>query len=610
MKRRWAVATATLVGLGVAAVALVRGGTDAIAHDARIGDPPVEFTTARGLEVELFRGERWRLFRHVPSGFLAVHVRSDDSGDFIDVQIPSDWRKHSHPMFAAEDGAGGLLLVIYDTVENTPSGRRLDVVTNRFEVHRLSSDPADRGPKRLVGGLEFGGIDTQIYGSVDRGSLHLCGDDRCYSVDRSGRARSWSLDALGGTEFVEVAFEGARAAAIVRPRHDDRRDGPVGPAAASYRLATFDPRGNVSTTPLDGGLPFAVRFVAGGPTVSTATTREDLRRVLYHDLRRLGLAGRLDYGANNLEGRVAWSQAYYLNGLASLLGETLAWLRPDDEQALRERLRRETALLLTLCADDYPGFRAKRYSVDREPLLFALHLGRTLHLLLRVRDAVPDLSMDACVGRLSRELATFERTVEEPFVTIAETGAERPFLRYRRGMPFWADGTIVPYNFVSGVASGLALLDDDGRRSAARLMRLMSDEVFSGPPPTLWRYWSGDGDRGWAPESGLSLNTPRYAGNRGAMAHVTYRTKDATALTLVGGAGGAPEDGVPAALLDWFRDLTRDGWLLPSMNEVFVREGPPVTLAPAVARRHARSAAAWELQSQVWALHALASDLR
>ncbi len=598
-----------IAALGVAAaimIAEVRDGPGVAASEIRMRELSEPIATPRGREVELYRGANWRVARHVPSGHLSVHAMIPGTDGFVDRPLPTDWRRHAHPMAAVEDEAGDLFLVIYDTLESSPSGRRLDAVTNRFDVHRFTTDASVPGPDRLATGIAFVGLDAQIYATMGRRGLHLCGDNRCLSVDRSGSVRPWALDALAPFEFVEVAFRDDRAAAIIRRRHDDRTDGAIGTEAATYLTATFDADGNVRMAPVPGGLPYALRFATDRPTVELASTPDELRRVLYHDLGRLGFGGVLDLGANNLEGRVAWSQAYYLNGLVSLLTPALAWLRPENEATLRGRLRMEIELLLALCATDYPGLRVKRYSLEREPLLFALHLGRTLHLIQRARSVLPDLAAAACVGRLSHQLDALDLTVEERGVSVRGDGRERPVLRYRRGQPFWADGANVPHNYVSGVAGGLALLGDEGRATARHLMGHLLDDVFAGPPPTLWRYWSGDGDRGWEPESGLSLNTPRYAGNGGSLAHVTYRTMDATALVLIADPDDGADDRVPPPLIDWIRDLTRRGWLLPSMNEVFAATGEAVRLDGSVARRYARSAAIWELQSQVWALHALA----
>lgn len=60
---------------------------------------------------------------------------------------------------------------------------------------------------------------------------------------------------------------------------------------------------------------------------------------------------------------------------------------------------------------------------------------------------------------------------------------------------------------------------------------------------------------------------------------------------------------------EYIKSLVARGMLLPSVNEWFYRYDEVAKLDKIVARRYSRVSSAWELQSQVWALHALSNSI-
>ena len=479
----------------------------------------------------------------------------------------------------------------------------MDRVANGVTIYRLLPDGLGT-VERLADGLDLGGIDTHLYGSLGPARLHVCGANRCYSIGDGGYRQDWELAPLSSFEFVEVAIRGTQAVAILRRKHDDRFDGEPGSSFSEYFIAEFTHTGNVRIVPVARGIPWRLRFGPFGARYSLASTPGDLRRLFYHDLNRLTHEGSKDLATNNLEGRIAWSQFYYLNAMVSLFNPQLEWLLPDNRNALRARLQSELALLTQFCQDGYPGLLVRRYSYNREPLLIALHLGRVAQLLKRAESFESAGSSRDCRHWLSERLTQLDTTLEETYATTTDDGRPGTYVRFRRGEDFWADGVNVPYNYVSAIAGGLISLDAGNRRAAAEYMSFLVDNEFSAKRPRSWRYWWGIGDAGWSVEDGFSKNTPAYTGNARALAHITYRTMDATTLAQI--AYELP-DAIPRDLVQHFRFLTKSGWLLPSMNEFWAGHGGVVSIDGAVARRFARSAGVWELQSQVWALHSLAS---
>jgi hypothetical protein len=558
--------------------------------------------------IVLFESRGWQVMRLHPSGYVEISIRNVPDAAWTRISLPLDWRRHAHPLLISENSSGDLFVAVYDLIDNSPSGRRLDVVTSGIDLYRLKrQDPAL--PERIARGLPLGGIDTLIYGDFGESEYHLCGNNRCFTITSQGQTLEWNLGELANHEFVEVGIRGRGAAALLRKQHDDRINGSIGSDAAQYHLVLFGIEGVTSLTAAKPGVPWDVHWRGAVPHYRIAETKSDLSRVFFFDFNRMGWRGPADFGANNLEGRIAWSQVYYLHGLLSILSGKIPDLKLNDDSELLRRLTTELNLMGSLCDQEYPGFRVKRYSLDREPLLFALHLGRIAALMARAHELLKLPITGHCLRMLNKELLNLEHTVEEQ-ASYTVAGLPRRYLRYRSGSQFWADGANVPYNYVSGYVEGMLLSQpataDDIRLASEMLSPLIKNEM-SDTMPNAWKYWWGQGDDGWSEKDGISLNTLRYQGNQRTLAHITYRTMDAKALLeLARHSPGA----LPATLVQHLRTLTAEGWLLPDMNEYWSKTGNAVPVSPYPSLRYARSSAVWELQAQVWALASIAENMR
>jgi hypothetical protein len=600
-------------GLALAAVLCITGG-QAVAQPVPVivvnAPTSLDHTVPRVPEVlalpgadqgvVLYSSSRWRLLRRVPSGYLDVYTSEGDTWRRLELAL--EWRRNTHPMLAMESPQG-LLVVGYDVIANLPSGRRLGAVREGFDLYLLGAAPKGQ-PQRLAENLQLGGIDTLLYGAVRGEQVDLCGGNRCLTVDAKRRVVPWALDALAAYDLVELAFRGQSALALVRKKTIETLDAHSPIPSEPFQLAMLAPTGTVlQPLPVNEGIPWGVEWRGGSGVLRIARRAADYAAVLRYDLARMPFAGAMDFGANNQEGRVAWSQVYYLQGLVSLLRA-----HPATDAALREavriRLVAEAGHTARLAGAIYPGLAARRYSIDREPLLFALHLGRVAHLLGNMRAAgISSPALERASSVLQQQLLTLDETVERQ-VALSSTDKGLPTLAYRRGVPFWADGANVPHNYISGYLSGL--LANGGTAGIARarqLARFILGSEFSGNLPVSWRYWAATGDVGWQEQSGISLNTPAWGGNRGALAHVTYRSMDAVSLAQL--QRQAP-DVVPRKLVDHFADLTARGWLLPFVNEELRIQDRVRSMEAAAGRYYSRSTAAWELQSQVAAMRDMA----
>jgi len=567
---------------------------------------PVVIEDAQNRAVVLFENMRWRVIRVFPSGYIELLQKDEKNRIWIHVDLDWEWRRRIHPMAIAANNANDLFIASYDVIDNLPSGRSLTTVSDSIDLWRIDATPASQ-PRKVIGGLQLGGIDTLVYMHFSGNSLHLCGDNHCYSWKSGRNASQWSLGALADYEFVEVSFEGNQAAALIRRKHDDRTHGTLTPEYSRYHLAVMNIE-EVEISPVQNdGIPWNVRWENGKPTYRMASQEEDLRHVFYFDFSRMPFLGAMGIGSNNFEGRIAWAQAYYLNGLISIAEGSVQPLFSTADPAIRQRIQQEVQLIADLCHSHYPGYAYKRYALDRELLDSVVHLGRIASLLLRAQ-AGSDFVLDrTCAKKLQDKLTLLSNTLEEQ-INVSVHGKQFPYLRFRKNMPFWADGSTVPYNYVSAYVEGALYLNAGApiREPLAGMLSVLLQQEFSSNYPDTWRYAGNLFDDGWRREDGISLNTPHYDGNRKALAHISYRVMDARAILKL---EQSKPGSIDARLLEHFRELTRTGWLLPSMNEAFAKSPEGIgSLSVDVARRHARASAPLEIQSSIWALNQLAKN--
>ena len=599
------------VSLGVAALLLLllllaayERSASGTPRPSRAPPGTAEMIESSGVSaVVLHEDEFWRLTRLAGTGYLDVYHRHREDASWKCVDLALDWRRNTYPM-AVLATAEHLVVVGYDVVANVPSGRRLESVRNGVDVDEIHPDTKGH-PLRLAEGLPIGGIDTNFVIAAAGNAFLVAGENRIMRISRGQPALEWDTSAIRDYEIVEIEFNVNAAAAIVRRRHDDRRDGSLTETFAGYHLASIDPSGSVLAAIGEEGVPWQVQWTPDGPKFRLARKPAELAAVFLHDLNRMRHGGIMDLGGNNLEGRVAWSQAYYLNGILTMLSGPLLKHIPEAEPVLRKRIAIETQLLARLVVSDWPGLMCQRYSVGREPLCFALHVGRTLELLLRAEKVLGSNEIvSAAIGKLQDSLAEPSACVEVPG-SDSERGQTFQTLAYQRKFPFWADGCNVPFNYLSGIVCGLlgGTPSDEAIKRSESLMQPLLQLELSDQTKFTWRYWWGRGDTGWSRDDTVSVNTPSWGGNNRGIADISYRSMDAMAVLAL---ARCRPGSVSPATVSQLRNLTYNGWLWPHVNQELELTNSPVALSRNAAMRSSRSSTAAGLQSQPWALANLA----
>lgn len=556
--------------------------------------PKVKPKIDGSLDVVLSEEAGWRLTRHWPSGFLDVSYLSA-SGEWTRLPLSLAWRRSQIPLLAfVSSNHKSFYLVTYDVVANLPSGRLLNNVREGLSLYEIN--PQSQGePIRIAEALPLGGFDTRLFGLEVGDTIVLCGASSCLTIGKNGSVKPWITATLAGHEMIELAFtENGSAYALTRLRFDDNlQDAPIKPPAWYVALLSQD-AAQVVETIADGGVPWGLTIDQGVPTLRQADDKTEMRALLRYELSLMPFNGVMDFGANNLDGRLAWSAAYYLNALISLVG-VHSYLSVSERALIHERLLHELELVARLTMTMYPNLLSKRYSIDREPILVALHVGRVLQVIARAeRHGIRSDVLDLAQHQMCETLNKLDTTLEEK--KILQGGDVH--ISYRKGFPFWADGANVPYNYVSGIVSGLL---EAGCISSVEVRRylqpILINEFSSDTLPDRWRYWWGQADDGWTESDEISVNTPAYSGNEGSLAHISYRSMDATALILCGTICKLPK-----GFERHISSLIERGDLYPFLNESLARYGKRVPQDTLAALKYSRAVAPWEMQSQVWAL--------
>lgn len=546
------------------------------------------------------------------SGRLAMFI-ADTHGRLREIPIPS--RLQGSVFRHAAVFKDRIYIVLYN------------VVTNRNNLHRLLPDAAgllqfdEPFSYELLFNARYE-IASNILTCVHDDALYVCAEGTRFVYDeREGRPNLQRFSWPGQMRILELAA----CESGVHGLYQDL-DAPwridAAPPVKPFRLIDMQSLAIVSEYAGDA-VPYHLRCENGNPVVSTLADVAQLPEVLLADLRNMDGSGVMNLGMNNEEGRIAWSQVYYLNGMIDLLHD---WGRDDfSHQSLdslraeiKARLDIEMWLLDRLLDEGEPGFISRRYSVNRAPALYAVQTGRILRLFKRYMLEVPGpvtLRNARKLHEMTVNLAGHEEQLVEADDADRWVTPGRMYLRWPKGCVFPFDGVGIPFNhqddWAGGVTFAMKPEERDSRHArAARdivTMLLETERLRDDPPADYqWHYWWGQARAGWSAADGVSANRPSYAGDN-SMAHISYRTIDAMAVLTVGRA--FPEVLTPG-LVDYFKRAVENDGLYLFTCEDLLPIGAVPDVNPALAVRSLRMDSAWELQNASWAYAVIERELR
>jgi len=380
----------------------------------------------------------------------------------------------------------------------------------------------------------------------------------------------------------------------------------------------FDSNNQVkSNYDLHKGIPF--RFKATNKGKISYTLAKDPQQFLdlyTFDISRSLNSGILDLGVSNSEGRIPWSQVYYLNGFLDIF-----WLASRDDQAwdiyqpilkqLHDRIFIETSLLVKQI-EFFRGMKTKGFTVGRHEAVFAVQTSRVLLLLNRVIDQFGWTQFAKSRDRLAGQVMSLKGHID---VLATEGESEKwiakgtPYLKWPTGSSFYYDGAPVPYNHQNEWAYGI--IDHVYRNVREEKRQLAPQKAIldhflrhvmaidgSFPEPENWFYWWGRGYEGWEEGSGVSVNMPSYAGDK-YQAWVSFRTIDLMSILEGNKTFGFKNKN---KILDSAKLSIERGVVYPFAARALIESSQTVALKAGVAYSYARSLETWEIASSPWAL--------
>jgi hypothetical protein len=551
-------------------------------------------------------GEGFAIFgRQRFTGYLSILTVAAD-GKITPIDMTFDQRSKLH-VEAAFSLSNETYLLAYDVAYNLPSGRRREKPREVLGLYRLEGPPAAPKLELLDGAVVEAGLEAGVKVAAFKSGFWLCFDATCRRFELDAGAipvlvATKGLQIEGGTpQALEIVSDDEGKAYVLAVLiFDDRITRMPDEERPSYFMCTISGAGICDALPVQE-IPYQLRIEGGAPRWKIASKRDAATELLEFDLQRAGINGVANFGENNLEGRLAWSQSYYLNGLLSALelGDELG-LSKVMRDAIRERFAAEAAEIVALLTRPYPGLLAKRFSLDREPLHVLLHVARILKPVWRGEKYL-DSETKSIFSGIDPKFPKSAGSLE----SLEQSGG-MPIARIRQGIPFWADGADLPWNVRSAWIEGVAW-QGDLRNDVTSLAGVLVDDFLDkilAEMPEKWPYATGNLLTGWTAKDNVSANTPAYEGDKSNAngAHISYRSMDALAVMAAMRTGlvrGQPY------IIEHLGQLVERGLLYPFVNEEFQYIGRIRKIPLSVARFHARSILPWQVQSMPWSLMAL-----
>lgn len=500
----------------------------------------------------------------------------------------------------------GLLITVFDPVLSVSNISSTGGLAETVSLYRLSPK---ENLTQIATQIPWSTVDSPIYLGSFSGSYVGCDYRNCYQF-KPGGIFSKLQPLTGDFDILEISSSDTVFNAIVRSRFDREKGEPI--INPQYRFIEINQSGyQISEVPGDC-IPFRI-----DQTMSTryncARTGQDFKELIAFEIEKFNHQGLLFFGASNREGRIPWSQYYYLTAFTSILSGRADFIaREDDWNTLRKRTCREIELIAARGQDGLSGYQSNRYSLYRASLLFALHLGRIGSLLSEYKSIGCTTDGRQLVERVSeevrKELIAMEKTVEEPWKIHDPNLGEINSFRYRKGVAFWADGANVPYNYISAIAQGSIDLSWQEVPDVTLMTRFRGTFDFFVQDSKLlevstWPYWWGLGYDGWSSVDAISLNSPAYTGTK-KNADISYRVMDANALLTYSQIDKSRRI---TNAVHQIRKLIAAGKLPPEVNDRLVRVAAPET--PAANSRHyfSRASLPADMGNLVWALESTLS---
>jgi hypothetical protein len=360
----------------------------------------------------------------------------------------------------------------------------------------------------------------------------------------------------------------------------------------------------------------------GKASMKIISQPDDYIYLLRKDLENMPHGGLMDIGSNNYEGRLAWSQAYYLNGFIELLMPEMNILADTIQEfnQLRldiiKRLHIEIMLLNLLFNKNEPGLICRRYSLDRFDSKVMLQNQRILQVMNRYQHYVPQPAT----------LTNHQNLIEFGFL-FSDTleGIHTSDINDINGIPsgitymLFAEtrhnftGAIVPFNYMSDWISTVLYMNMLGYSVEEQYIQwthdfctllLKNKEFLDFDSDLKWPYATGLIYNGWSEIPGSKLL--QYPGNKHT-ADITYRSIDAQSIFLSMKTHPALYN---EKIITYLLDGISNGKILPFVSARAFECGYQAPfLKLEVIHKNLRLHHPWNIHSAIWAYHSLLINL-
>lgn len=384
----------------------------------------------------------------------------------------------------------------------------------------------------------------------------------------------------------------------------------------SYLLGMLDTM-HFSPLDMEKGVPWGIAYNEEGIAyVNQANTKEEIAKVFLRDIRNGQQSGVLEFGINNIEGRIPWSQIYYLNGLLDLLllvdthKEADAMFGGVANDVLHRIVIEMQALDDLL--DMNNGFHTKGFTHDRSAALFAVQTSRLLLLFDRYTEELPNAPVLRNIEKLRHVVFTLSGHIDQ----LAYDGESSNWmkkgtahLRWPKCSAFYFDGMAVPFNHqnewayslfnsarIKSVNADVPWLNDPKDMIKFFLERLSNKNGF--PTVGKWDYWYGHAYDGWTEKDNRSCNTPAYVGDHG-LAWISFRTIDF--MSVMSAIDFIPELN-DKKILKSAIDAVKFGDVFPFAARSLLANGEKPQIQLPVLERYYRATSPWEISNSPWAL--------
>jgi len=349
----------------------------------------------------------------------------------------------------------------------------------------------------------------------------------------------------------------------------------------------------------------------------------DLKELIKFDFLHNKGSGTLYLGTNNIEGWLAWSQIYYLNGMLSFLElaqndiefyENLQIYIPE----IKKRLDLEIKLFLYQM-NSKESLKCRIFTVDRSLATFAVQSSRFALLLHRYLKLFPNKKLQKKFEELKQNVLHLKdhmETLEKGTSNIVLkywNPINAYYLKWPKGCKFKYDGTPVPYNHQNEWSTFIFETTEDKHelsvaesivnlflfnitKQANQLPHDTRWPYFGKDNEHVWFYWWGKAWEGWEADETISEHTKKFQGDK-ITSHISFRTIDAIAVLS---AYVKTHRRFYKKYIKQIKSMIHRGYLFPYASS-YLRE---INCIPKLNKKtmatYTRFTSPWEFDNSVW----------